>query len=77
MIANSIQKTGAIRYARGRVEILDLERIRASACDCYRIVRDEQEKYLAEEKFAPMSDIRQTGIGDIIETKCVSPQEFS
>jgi CRP-like cAMP-binding protein len=60
MIANSIQKTGAIRYARGRVEIIDLERIRASACDCYRIVREEQEKYLADEKFAPMSDIRQT-----------------
>jgi CRP-like cAMP-binding protein len=60
MIANSIQQTGAIRYTRGKVEIIDLERIRASACDCYRIVREEQEKYLAEQIFAPMSDIRQT-----------------
>lgn len=62
MIANSIQRTGAIRYARGKVEILDLDRIRASACDCYRIVREEQEKYLADDKFAPMSDIRQTAV---------------
>jgi CRP-like cAMP-binding protein len=62
MIANSIQRTGAIRYARGKIEIIDLERIRASACDCYRIVREEQEKYLADDKFEPMSDVRQTTV---------------
>jgi hypothetical protein len=72
MIANSIQKTGAIRYARGRVEIIDLERIRAAACDCYRIVRDEQETYLADSNFAPMSDIRQTSARYIRDTEFVS-----
>ena len=62
MIANSIQRTGAIRYARGKIEIIDLERIRASACDCYRIVREAQEKYLADDRFEPMSDVRQTAV---------------
>lgn len=77
MIASSIQKTGAIRYARGRVEIIDLERIRALACDCYRIVRDEQEKFLADQNFAPMSDIRQTNGGRMRETEFASPLKLS
>ena len=62
MIANNLQRTGAIRYARGRVEIIDLERVRASACDCYRIVRDEYENFLVDDKFAAMSDVRQTAV---------------
>ena len=67
LIANALQRTGAIRYRRGRVEIIDLERLRASACACYRIVREENEKFAAEsngfaagEIYAHMSDIRQT-----------------
>ena len=60
LIANSLQRTGAIRYARGRVEIIDLERVRASACDCYRIVNDEFQHYLEDNKFTAMSDVRQT-----------------
>lgn len=60
LIANSLQKTGSIRYSRGRVEIVDLDRLRASACDCYRITTDEFRKYLANDKLRAMSDIRQT-----------------
>jgi CRP-like cAMP-binding protein len=63
LIANSLQRTGAIRYARGRVEIMDLDRLRASACDCYRIVKEEYEKFVADDNFKPMSDIRQTRVG--------------
>ena len=77
MIANSIQRTGAIRYARGRVEIIDLESIRASACDCYRIVREEQEKYVAESYSLAMSDIRQTNGWDVRDTDFVSPRELN
>jgi hypothetical protein len=77
MIANSIQRTGAIRYARGRVEIIDLEHMRSSACDCYRIIRDEQEKFLVDNDFASMSDIRQTNGRDMRDTEFVSPQELS
>jgi hypothetical protein len=62
LIANSLQRTGAIRYARGRVEIIDLERLRASACDCYRIVKEEYEKFVADNNFTAMSDARQTRV---------------
>ena len=62
-IANALQRAGCIKYSRGRVEILDLERIRAMACDCYHIVSEEYRAFLSDEKFKPMSDIRQTPVG--------------
>lgn len=60
LIANALQKNGIIRYSRGKVEILDAVRLKRSACECYRIVRDEYEKFLDENKFSVMSDTRQT-----------------
>ncbi|HVF29432.1 MAG TPA: Crp/Fnr family transcriptional regulator [Pyrinomonadaceae bacterium] len=49
-IANLLQRNGAIRYARGRVEIIDLDALRSMACDCYKIVAEEYEKFLVEDK---------------------------
>jgi len=60
LVANSLQQSGSIRYARGRVEIIDLERLRASACDCYHIIRHEFERFLADDNIKTMSDNRQT-----------------
>jgi|SRR5687767_2210518 len=62
LVANSMQQSGSIRYARGRVEIVDLERLRASACDCYRIVQHENARFLEDYKLTSMSDIRQTTV---------------
>lgn len=39
--AGILQKAGMLRYSRGRVTVLDLERLVASACDCYRISKAE------------------------------------
>lgn len=52
-IANTLQREGIIAYCRGNVEIVDFDRLQASACECYRIVRSE----LAE---LTMSGSRQT-----------------
>jgi CRP-like cAMP-binding protein len=46
MIAHSLQQKGIISYRRGRVEIIDFERLRQCACECFFIVRDEHEKFL-------------------------------
>jgi CRP-like cAMP-binding protein len=63
LIAHSLQTSGSIKYSRGRVEIIDLDRLRASACDCYHIVQDEYRKLVEDETFKPaMSDIRQTNV---------------
>ncbi|HKP71213.1 MAG TPA: Crp/Fnr family transcriptional regulator [Pyrinomonadaceae bacterium] len=60
LIAHSLQETGSIRYSRGRVEIVDLDRLRMLACDCYRIVADEYKKFVTDDKLRHMSDVRQT-----------------
>ena len=60
MIASSLQRTGSIRYARGRVEILDLDSLRAGACDCYKIVSDEYRRLTSGDKLHAMSNTRQT-----------------
>jgi len=43
MIATSLQASGVIRYSRGRVEIIDYDRLVASACECFQIVKKEYE----------------------------------
>ncbi len=56
MIAGSLQSSGIIRYSRGKVEILDFERLKKSACECYEIVREEQKRFLDDKKFSFVSD---------------------
>lgn len=55
MIANSMQASGIIRYRRGKIEIVDFERLKQSACECYFIVRGEYEKFLHDKNFTDMS----------------------
>ena len=43
LIAHNMQTEGIIRYSRGRLEVIDIDRLRASACECYRIVNAEYE----------------------------------
>lgn len=38
--AGNLQRQGLIAYSRGRIAILDPERLAESACDCYAVVRD-------------------------------------
>lgn len=41
LIAHTMQAKGIIRYSRGRLEVIDIDTLRASACECYRIVNAE------------------------------------
>jgi len=38
-VAHTFQRAGIIRYGRGRIEVLDVEALRQSACECYEAVR--------------------------------------
>lgn len=60
MIATAMQTEGLIRYSRGRVEILDFERLRASACECYFVIAGEMAEFVRGKKSGEMSDVRQT-----------------
>src|SRR5215204_2340499 len=55
MISQSMQLSGIIRYRRGKIEIVDNERLRNAACECFFIVKEEQEKFINDKNFPVMS----------------------
>jgi CRP-like cAMP-binding protein len=40
LLASRLQETGAIRWGRARVEILDRKRLESTACSCYAALRE-------------------------------------
>lgn len=44
--AGHLQDAGAISYVRGRIKILDRQRLEETACECYRVVKDEFDRLL-------------------------------
>lgn len=44
--ANRLRDEGAIRYNRGRITVLNKERLGANACECYGRLRKERERLL-------------------------------
>ena len=47
--AGMLQQAGLIRYARGKVTVLDRERLEAASCECYAIVRRKYEQLVGEQ----------------------------
>ena len=44
--ASRLQKSGCIRYARGRIEVLDRNELEKRTCECYRVVKTEYDRLL-------------------------------
>ena len=44
--ASSLQKQGAIKYARGRITVLDRNVIEKLSCECYAVVRKETDRLM-------------------------------
>jgi CRP-like cAMP-binding protein len=40
-VARTLQEAGMVRYARGKIEILDVEGLREGACECYETIRQQ------------------------------------
>jgi CRP-like cAMP-binding protein len=46
VVAGTLQRAGLIRYRRGAITVLDRPGLEATACECYRTVRDGYEQML-------------------------------
>jgi CRP-like cAMP-binding protein len=44
--AGRLQDDGAISYIRGRIQILDRNKLEATVCECYRVVKEEFDRLL-------------------------------
>jgi CRP-like cAMP-binding protein len=39
LVANTLQKAGLIRYRRGHIELLDVDKMKEATCECYQRVK--------------------------------------
>lgn len=47
MAAGALQKAGLIRYSRGKIMIVDRERLAENSCECFRVVHQELSQFTA------------------------------
>jgi CRP-like cAMP-binding protein len=50
--ALKLQRAGLIRYARGRITVLDRRKLEKRSCECYLVVKDEYDRLLPREMAA-------------------------
>ena len=46
IVAHALQEAGIISYSRGRIEILDVEALKQTACECYQTVKTQHHRLL-------------------------------
>jgi CRP-like cAMP-binding protein len=46
--ARGLQSAGLIKYARGKIQIVDVEGLQDAACECYSAVRSQYERLLRD-----------------------------
>ena len=46
--AHTLQNAGFIKYTRGKIQIINVERLHEGACECYHMVRSHYENLLGE-----------------------------
>ena len=44
--ARKLKREGVIDYSRGHIQILDLPRLQAASCECYKVLKDEYDRLL-------------------------------
>jgi CRP-like cAMP-binding protein len=45
-VARTLQEAGILRYTRGKIEILDVEGLKDSACECYETIKEQHRQLL-------------------------------
>jgi hypothetical protein len=52
LAAGTLQRDNIINYRRGKVTILDRQKLQEVSCECHRIVRDEYERLLGKRAYS-------------------------
>ena len=47
-VAHTLQSAGMIKYSRGKIQILDVEGLQETACECYRTVKEQYQQLLCQ-----------------------------
>ncbi len=45
-VAHALQGAGIVQYSRGKIRIVDVERLKHSACECYETVKEQHRNLL-------------------------------
>src|SRR3982750_4568433 len=45
-VARTLQEAGMVKYTRGKIEILDVEGLKDSACECYETIKEQHRQLL-------------------------------
>jgi CRP-like cAMP-binding protein len=53
VVAGGLQAAGFIRYRHGRMTIVDREGLKAGACECYAVLRQQREELFPQMEVAP------------------------
>jgi DNA-binding transcriptional regulator YhcF (GntR family) len=48
IVLGNLQKAGSIRIERGRITILQREKMEESACECYRVIREAFDHFIED-----------------------------
>jgi len=56
--AGKLRREGIIRYSRGRITVLNRERLEQKVCECYEVVKKEFDRLLSDLPLAPGSATR-------------------
>jgi len=43
-VAHTLQRAGMIRYARGKIQIVDVDGLQQAACECYKSIKDNYKR---------------------------------
>jgi CRP-like cAMP-binding protein len=47
-VAHTLQGAGMMKYSRGKIQILDVEGLQETACECYRTVKDQYQQLFGQ-----------------------------
>ena len=60
-VALALQRADLIRYARGRISVLNRSGLEKRSCECYALVRDEVDRLLPRQATMPRDEARPPG----------------